>query len=241
MSILLLRLAGPVQSWAGYRLLANQTPVPTAPVPRKSAVAGLLGACLGSRDLETLVKSFELHVRVDRTNAPATDLQVLVPLTDAVQRAATRAEKARTANARVSVPEARHGSTAKGGAGLYNRDFIPHAEFICALTGDDAGRWLDAVKEPQFMSFLGRRANPPAYPFVLGVTELEPISAFHELPRVPRHDERPTDAEDDAQRVRLYEVTGDYHNHHHRLVESLTPATCTREEQMKWVSSHLAR
>ena len=234
MSTLLLRLAGPVQSWSGYRLIANKNPVPTAPMPRKSAVAGLIGAACGRRDLDALVDEFDLHVRVDRTNGATVDIQTLNPLPIVVQDAATRAEKTRTAAGAVALPHHKRG----GGnfpTVLINREFLPHAEFIAALTSETASEWLAAFRDPVFMPYLGRKANAPTFPFVLGVSDGDPRAALAALPRVPRHDDR-------ADRgIRLYRVDGDYHTHTHDLVGVITPPVTARKEQLAWALQHLSR
>ncbi len=236
MGSLVLRLAGPVQSWAGYRLLANSHLTPTAPVPRKSAVAGLVGASIGSRDLDALAANFDLHVRVDRTNPMATDFQVVGPLPVAVKPGADRAEKIRQVSASAAVPAARNGGNFPTGTAM--RGFLPHCEFIVTLTTDDdtTSRWLEAFKEPVFMTYLGRKANAPAYPFILGASSAEPPALLAGLPRARSHadvDEQPT--------VRLYEVVGDYHSHRHIPLGQVKPPAATREGQLTWASQHLSR
>jgi CRISPR system Cascade subunit CasD len=235
LNTLVLRLAGPVQSWCGYRLLANAHLVPTAPVPRKSAVAGLVGACIGSRDLDTLAASFTMHVRVDRINPMATDFQVIGPLPDSVKPAADRAEKIRQVSATASVPTNRNGGNFPTGTAL--RGLMPHCEFIVTLTTDDetTAAWLAAFQQPRFMPYLGRKANPPTFPFVLGTTDTDPTELLANLPRVPRTDD------DDQPVVRLYEVLGDYHTHHTKVLRHLTPPKAAREEQLTWASQHLSR
>lgn len=251
MASLVLRFAGPIQSYAGYRLRLNSYPVATAPVPSKSAVAGLLGAALGRRDLDILIDDITLHVRVDKTNAPAEDLQVLVPLPAHVRDAADRAERVRQADPKATAQHAkRTGAAAKGGkpgTALVNRDFIPHAEFICALSHPDPDTvttWLKAFQAPTYMTFLGRRANPPTFPFILGTsTEPDPVTTLTAIPRVPRNSEIPwgQTAADTRVPVRLYEITGTHARHQHNLITHLTPTSTTREEQIQWLSTHLNR
>lgn len=239
MGSLVLRLAGPVQSWAGYRLLANNHLTPTAPVPRKSAVAGLVGACIGSRDLDALATVFDLHVRVDRANPMATDFQVVGPLPVAAKPRADRAEKLRQVTASASVPGARNGGNFPTGTAL--RGFLPHCEFVVTITTDDdrTRQWLAAFRKPRFMPYLGRMANPPAYPFVLGASSLDPTTLLSELPRVGL-----SHIDGDREQlapVRLYEVLGDYHSHQHIPLGHLTPPVATREGQLTWVSQHMRR
>lgn len=240
MPTLLLRLAGPAQSWAGYRLLANKHSTPTAPVPRKSAVAGLLGACLGTRDLDALGETFTLFVRIDRANPVTQDLQVLTPLPPAVNPLADRAEKMRTATMTANVSQKKRPGGALATA-LTHRDFLPHTEFIIGLSGSahDTTTWLAAIKAPTFMTYLGRRANPPTYPFFLGVSATTPAEALGALPRAHwHHDPR---SPDEPVGVRFYEVTGNYFEHQHHLLGTLRPPSSTREEQLTWASTHLTR
>lgn len=241
MPTLLLRMAGPVQSYAGYRLLPNNYPIATAPLPRKSAVAGMLGAFVGRRDLDALVGEFELHVRVDRTNAATEDLQVLVQLPQHVRATADRAEKIRTVDARAHAHHKDRtgaiGPKNTPGTALVNRDFLPHADFLCAITSGEEERvaaWAAAAREPRFMPYLGRRANPPAFPFVLGVAAGEPAEVLEQVPYVPRAGGGP-------EPLRLYKVTGDRTRHEHRLVRHVRPNATTRKEQLSWLSTHLSR
>lgn len=235
MTSLVLRLAGPAQSWAGYRV--NPNVVTTLPVPSKTGVAGLLGACLGVKDVSTLSSRFTLNVRADRVNAFTTDLQTASAHKPHEHPVVERAERVRTATTRARVKAQLTGTSMPG---LYRRDFLAHSEFVVALsaTPDDVAQWLDAVRTPVFMPYLGRRAHAPSFPFVLGVTDLDPCDLFTTLPRVRRHDEaahapRPA-------RVRCYRIDGDVTT----LPEptAVTPPTvATREEYLTWCTQHLTR
>lgn len=232
MSTLLIRLAGPVQTWAGYRV--SFTAVGTSPVPTKSGVAGLLGACLGLKDYLTLVDQFDMQVRVDRTNPVIADLQVASAPKAWERPGMDRTESLSTA--KMSKVPAQLSGTAL--PGLSNRDFLPHAEFICALEANDAliEKWMAAFRDPVFMSYLGRRANAPSFPVLLGWTHEDASSALARMPRVPSHDERGPE----TTAVRVYQVTGDYHRNERALSE-VTPPIATRKEQLSWLSSHLKR
>ncbi len=86
------------------------------------------------------------------------------------------------------------------------------------------------------MPYLGRKANAPAYPFILGASSAEPPALLAGLPRARSHadvDEQPT--------VRLYEVVGDYHSHRHIPLGQVKPPAATREGQLTWASQHLSR
>lgn len=234
MSSLILRLAAPVQSWGGYRRLVSH--VPTHPIPTRSGVAGLLGACLGERDYLSLLPRFDMRVRADRANPVMPEYQVAVgPTTPREREMADRAVKVSSSSnwARASFPASIIGTSAKGGNGVYHRNFIPHSEFICELSGtdDDVAQWLDAVRSPGFMPYLGRHANAPTWPFVLGVHHGED-DLFGQLPRV---------GGDPDEQIAVHHVTGDFTRHTTDTTWVTTPVADSREEQMTWVSQHLSR
>lgn len=229
MTSLILRLAGPIQTWAGYRVAYKK--VPTHPTPTKSGVAGLLGACLGSRDLDTLMTRFALRVRVDQTNPIQTDLQVA---TGPKPHEAARFERARTLAAGVKARPLTQ-LTGTGDPGFSQRDYIPAAEFICQLAGDpvDVEQWASAARDPVFMPYLGRRANAPAFPFILGV-HAGTDDVLETIPTVA-----PANSPAPSTRLRVYTVTGTYHQHTTDLTTLDVPVAHTREEQLEWAAQHL--
>lgn len=234
MKALVLRLASPVQSWGGYR--RNVAYVATHPVPTRSGVAGLLGACLGLREYKQLLDRFSLRVRIDASNPTMREMQVAVGPTSTREREA--ADRAVTV-----ASGSRWGASAwpKGGiidstagSGLYQRHFVPHADFVCEISGDDADvqNWLAAARKPVFMPYLGRQANAPTWPFVLGIHDQEQGDVFSGIPRVTH---------DLPQRVPVHEVLGDYLTHNTDVTWVSAPVAPTRKEQMTWVSQHLKR
>lgn len=234
MTTLLLRLGGTSQTWAGYRLIANKNAVPTAPLPRKSGVAGLLGAATGRRELAALVREFDLHVRVDWTNPAVTDIQTLNPLPVGVRDHADRSNRMRTANMAAKIRHERRGE-GNFPTVLMNRQFLPHSEFIVALTSTQAGDWMAALREPKFMTYLGRRADAPTFPFVLGVTDDEAVHALSHMPIAGQGRDTPVTA-------RAYHVTGTYHVHEHAQTPlHASPPVATREDQLAWATQHLHR
>lgn len=72
MSVLLMQLAGPLQSWGASSRFARRS---TEPAPTKSGVIGLLAAALGrarSADLTDLA-ALRFGVRVDQRGTPLRD------------------------------------------------------------------------------------------------------------------------------------------------------------------------
>lgn len=232
-----------MQSWAGYRRIAAA--VLTHPIPTKSGVAGLLGACLGVQNYMDLVSQFGLRVRVDRTNPAKVDLQI-----GSGPKAHEMADAARalaiatgTIDRRTPFPRKLHGGSLAGAA-MVDRYFIPHAEFICEIAGESAqiASWHAAFRDPAFMPYLGRMAYAPTWPLVLG-TYTGTGDVLSVLPRVRRHDE-PNGSESEPapkKAVRVYQVDGSYPAHEPGLPKQVNPpAVDTRREQLQWASQHLS-
>lgn len=256
---LVLRLAAPLQSWGTYR--ASGRRATTLPVPSKTGVAGLLGACLGTRDVAALVGSFTLDVRVDRTNPFTTDLQTAAgpgvgTATEAQWERAVTVGTTRPAGAQSVLPTRSRtdGRYVVGGGVLHaytEHDLLPHSEFLVTLTGTvaDVAVWYDAVRDPVHMPYLGRRAAAPTFPLVLGTAEagqletpeltvgrLDVLSA---APRVRRHDE-PRVAGAGVAPASIYRIAGDSSTL--PAPDRVTvPVVDTREEYLAWFSRNLRR
>lgn len=141
MSVLALRLAGPMQSWGSASRFVRRY---TGMVPTKSGVIGLIAAAQGRRradSIEDLVH-LRLGVRVDQPGRLVRDFQTAVPsigkplplsyrfyLGDAVFLALVEADDS-------------------------------------LLAGID-----EAIRHPTFPLYLGRRSCPPAGPVSLGLRE----------------------------------------------------------------------
>ncbi|MFJ6443848.1 type I-E CRISPR-associated protein Cas5/CasD [Streptomyces sp. NPDC091649] len=154
MSVLLLRLAGPLQSWGSAARFARRT---TENAPTKSGVIGLLAAAQGRRrdaDLTDLA-ALEFGVRVDQPGTRLRDFQT-----------------------------AHHGDTLKA-MPLSERFYLADAVFVAGVSGE-AGlvqRLYEALLEPVFLPYLGRRSCPPSRPVTIAGPldgELEP--ALREAP-----------------------------------------------------------
>lgn len=250
---LVIRLAGPVQTWAGYR--ATHSTVHTSPLPTKSGVAGLLGACLGVRDYLALVPRFALDLRVDRTNAVEHDLQVAVPPPpgrpttlwhrSAALHAITASVREGTKVTPYKVPKDINITDGTNRVQFSpERTFVPHAEFTCRVRVADeglAGELRAAMHRPRFMPYLGRMANAPSFPFFLGSCPGSTgDTILTDLPHVPvesarlRQDYRPM--------LRVYTIDGDYSANHPTLCNPVTPPVArSRREQLDWAKEHLER
>lgn len=153
MSVLTLQLAGPLQSWGVSSRFAWRT---TAPAPTKSGIVGLLASALGwdrTADLRDLAE-LRLGVRVDQPGTRVRDFQT-----------------AHHADTRRSMP-------------LSERFYLADAVFVAAVEGGDEliHRLYDAVRQPHFLPYLGRRSCPPAQPVELGVSAADIATALETEP-----------------------------------------------------------
>ena len=168
---LLLHLAGPLQSW-GERSQFNERD--TAPFPTRSGVIGLLASALGRRRGEIIddLTRLSLTVRTDRPGVLLRDLHTVGGGLKGRETVTTAEGKKRS------------GSTATL---LSHRYYLADAAFTAALTGDRTllEECAQALTEPQWPLFLGRRSCPPEGPVLLGLLD-EPMHHLLHLPLATR-------------------------------------------------------
>jgi CRISPR system Cascade subunit CasD len=140
MSVLLLRLAGPLQSWGVSGRFAWRT---TAPAPTKSGIVGMLAAALGrSRDADLAdLAALRFAVRIDQAGTRVRDFQT-------AHHGVT--DKPMPLSERFYLADAVFVAAVEG------RD--PLIDHLHA-----------AVREPHYLPYLGRRSCPPAEPIDLGI------------------------------------------------------------------------
>ncbi|MGX2997120.1 type I-E CRISPR-associated protein Cas5/CasD [Streptomyces sp. JNUCC 64] len=140
MSVLLLRLAGPLQSWGSASRFARRS---TENAPTKSGVVGLLAASLGrgrQADPSDLA-ALGFGVRVDQPGTRLRDFQTARHLDT---------EKAMPVSERYYLADAVFVVGLESG----NHRFL--------------GELYEAVLTPRFLPFLGRRSCPPSRPLDMG-------------------------------------------------------------------------
>ena len=150
MNTLLLRLAGPMQSWGTQSRFFTRD---TGLEPSKSGVIGLLCAALGwgrETSLEELA-GLRMGVRVDRAGVMKMDYQTAGggTLPDGSPYGVRRANDTR------------------GETVLSDRYYLADADFLVGLESDDAGllhRIEEALKRPVWQIYLGRKAFVPSVP-----------------------------------------------------------------------------
>ena len=141
MSVLVLRLAAPLQSWGSSSRFARRG---TEVAPTKSGVIGLLAAARGLRRTEPLTELLRLEfgVRLDQPGQILRDFQT----------AHTHDGRATPLTHRFYLADAAFLAVVEGDRNL--------------LTG-----LAEALGRPQFPLYLGRRSCPPAGQVSLGVHE----------------------------------------------------------------------
>jgi CRISPR system Cascade subunit CasD len=168
MPTLLLRLAGPMQSWGTTSRFDERD---TQLEPSKSGVIGLLCAALGRDRAEAVddLAALRMGVRVDREGVPMRDFQTAKGLLIA----SGKVDKERT------VVSPRH--------------YLADAAFLVGLQGDDAALLQTlraALLRPVWPLALGRKAFAPGCPVAIAEAPfggLHPgtlVAALHEHPRI---------------------------------------------------------
>jgi len=157
---LLLRLEGPLQSW-GER--AHWSIRDTASEPTKSGVVGLLGCMLGlstDEDLRALSHSIRIGVRCDQPGVLLRDYHTVVG-------GVMSAEGKIKVNANTREPE----------TVVSERTYLADASFLVAVESDPQtiARLVDAMQNPVWPIFLGRKSCPPAMPVFVDIGDYDSL------------------------------------------------------------------
>lgn len=183
---LLLRFAGPQQSWGSTELSDRNT----EPVPTRSGVIGMLAAALGvPRDeWPDWLWATEVWARVDRKGELSTDFHTVGAPSKEVIAVRTRHRKAAGGHgdADFIIPlGGGSGWKLGGGTMVTYRQYLADAEFLIAITHTENKR-LDqlstATRNPTFMTYLGRKSFAPTFPFHLGMRDGHPHEILASLP-----------------------------------------------------------
>jgi len=168
MSVLLLRLAGPMQSWDTQ----SRFPLRTAGLePSKSGVIGLMSAALGRRREEPIedLAALQMGVRVDREGKMESDYHTALNVIKA------------------------SGAPSKTGEAIVSRRFyLADADFLVGVEGEDLSLLKEihaALQNPRWSLFLGRKAFPPGEPVHL-TDGLQPGKNLHQA--LTQHLPRPS-------------------------------------------------
>jgi CRISPR system Cascade subunit CasD len=179
MTGMVLRLAGPLQSWGEHSTFADRD---TLRFPTRSGVIGIFAAAQGVRRGEPLDRYAPLRftVRVDRPGVHLADFHTT----------GGGLPRERT------VPTADGGRRGEGKATIVTRRmYLADAVFTVAVAGpDDLIRQLTAaLRAPRWQPYLGRRSCPPDQPLLLRGQADDPVGELRQ--RIPLPSRKP-DAED---------------------------------------------
>ena len=151
MAVLLLKLAGPLQSWGSDSRFTERK---TRHEPTKSGVIGLVAAALGRRREDPVddLASMRFGVRIDQPGTYERDFQ--------------------TEHTRAWDKDARRWSF-KDSLPLSHRYYLSDAVFVAAFEGDGELVYTcaEALEHPVFPLFLGRRSCSPSCKVLLSVEE----------------------------------------------------------------------
>lgn len=153
MPTLLLRMHAPMQSWGVQSRFGDRD---SGRFPSKSGVIGLLCAALGrdrAKPVDDLA-ALRMAVRVDRPGVLSRDFHT--------------AGGGTFAGAHYGVAKA---NRTKSATVISMREYLADADFLVALEGDRAllETCRDALEDPAWPLFLGRKAFPPEYPLLEGI------------------------------------------------------------------------
>lgn len=170
--VLLLRLAGPLQSW-GDRSTFNRRD--TRPEPTKSGVIGLLAAAAGrprEAPLEDLLE-LRLGVRVDQTGTLLRDYHTV---SDYRGRPLPQAGVSAKGVQKPTSP-AKH-------THVTQRFYLQDAVFLAAVAGPRnlVETLAETVARPAFPLALGRRSCVPTQPIAIGLRTVALEEALREEP-----------------------------------------------------------
>jgi CRISPR system Cascade subunit CasD len=154
---LVLRLAGPLQSWGGASQFNRRE---TLPEPTKSGVVGLLAAAQGRRRSDPIEDLLRLRLGV-RTDRPGSLLRDYHTVSDYRGRPLLSASVTGRGAQKPTSP-AKH-------THVTQRYYLQDAVFVVAVGGPTEllETLHEAVRRPAFPLGLGRRACVPTQPLVL--------------------------------------------------------------------------
>ena len=158
MKTILLKFSGPLQSYGTSSHFQTRY---TDYYPSKSAVLGLLAACLGyRRDEEEKLRelsTLKFAVRIDQQGGLLKDYHIAITDKEIVEKPQTY---------------------------VTNRYYLEDALFVVALSGIDEliDTLIKAIKSPYFQPFMGRRSLPVPADFFLGVSAEDILDSFRNLP-----------------------------------------------------------
>lgn len=172
MSSLYIRFAGPLQSWAGFRVTGNV--VTTQDYPSHRALVGMVAAAMGQYrgSWSDWLWDLQFVIRIDKRGMRTNEYQTINPRDEDLrfqQRMHAITTGKRFTNASNFTPDSRNLTS------IVRRTYLANAEFFIEIVlpedSDRAKELVYALSHPKFVLYLGRKAFAPTFPFILGVAE----------------------------------------------------------------------
>lgn len=167
MSGLVLRLAGPLQSWGEHSVFTQRD---TLRFPTRSGLIGLLACAEGVKRGQSLAGYDRLRftVRIDRPGVRMVDFHTIG---GGLPRGVPR-------------PDGTHRSRETATV-VTRRQYLADAAFTVAVEGPDdrLAQLAEALLRPRWQPYLGRRSCPPDQPLLLRSAVADPIAELRT--RVP--------------------------------------------------------
>jgi CRISPR system Cascade subunit CasD len=207
---LLIRLAAPMQSWGDHSTFSRRD---TGPYPTRSGLIGLVAAAAGRRRGDPIgdLSGLAFTIRVDRPGVPTRDFHTVgggLPPTRTVPTAEGKRRPAGTATI------------------VSHRYYLADAVFTVAATGPDdvVALAADALRQPTWAPYLGRRSCPAETPLLLRWPVGDPVAELRTRVPIARRPARdadtvdiqfvcqtpPPDA-DQAARLTVHDIPVDFH------------------------------
>lgn len=160
MSGLVLRLAGPMQSWGEHSEFGDRD---TLPYPSRSGLVGMFAAAQGVTRGESLERyqALRLTVRIDSPGLHMSDFHTIGGGLPRARTVPTAEGKRRPENATTIVTR---------------RSYLADAVFTVAVTGPGADDVGQALLFPRWQSYLGRRSFVPDPLLVLRTEVPDPVT-----------------------------------------------------------------
>lgn len=161
MKTILLKFAGPMQSWGTDSHFEIRH---TDSYPSKSGVLGLVAAALGWRRNDKRIEELNkicFAVRVDQPGTILEDYHI------------------------AHKPEVKKGGVVSYRTYVIKRHYLQDGVFVAALgisQAEDVDEILAALRQPYFQPYMGRRSLPLPVDFILDVVEGEPVSVLCDFP-----------------------------------------------------------
>lgn len=178
---LALHLSGPLQSWATTALV--KTRVDTDRAPKAKAIRGMLAACHGIKRGEEYPESIQkakIEIITLKSGSVVRDFQIISNRAgeeEYLSRIGQIMARGRTTSKDYKVAVADN----SGGNSIVRRTYLGDASFIVLITGatpEDTQSLTEAVLNPVWSPYLGKKAFAPTFPFMLGCVDSD--NAEHE-------------------------------------------------------------